>query len=93
MNDLGSVAETLRKLRHEAKLSQAELARRAQVARVTLARMEAASTGDMSVSTLTRLLTALGYELNVRPVGHQRTLEDILAEQRAVVGGGSGSGA
>lgn len=82
MNDLASVAETLRQLRREAGLSQAELAGRAGVSRVTVARMEAASQGDMSVSVLLRLLTALDQELLVRPAGHRRTLDDILAEQR-----------
>lgn len=82
MNDLGSVAETLRSLRMAANLSQAELSARAKVPRVTLSRMESASQGDMSVSALLRLLAALGQELVVRPAGHSRTLEDVLAEQR-----------
>jgi transcriptional regulator with XRE-family HTH domain len=82
MRDLAEVADTLRQLRQSAQLSQAELGARAGVPRVTLARMENASQGDMSVSTLLRLLTALGQELLVRPAGNARTLEDILAEQR-----------
>ena len=38
--------------------------------------------GDMSVSALVRLLEAAGCDLKVVPVGHQRTVEEILAEQR-----------
>ncbi|MGF6721015.1 hypothetical protein P3T43_000356 [Paraburkholderia sp. GAS41] len=40
----------------------------------------------MSVSELVRLLVAAGYDLKVVAHGQGRTLEDILAEQRAVSG-------
>lgn len=68
--------------RRDAKLSQEELGRRAGVARTTVARMESLSRGDMSVSALLRLLEAAGYDLKLVRPGHQRTIEDILAEQR-----------
>lgn len=86
MQDLADVASRLRQLRRAAGLSQAELGARAGVPRVTLARMENMTQGDMSVSALLRLLAALGQELQARPAGHVRTLEDVLAEQR---GGGA----
>jgi transcriptional regulator with XRE-family HTH domain len=83
METLADVAEALKRLRHDTGLSQAEFAKRAAVPRVTLARMETAARGDMSVSTLLRLLGAAGHELAfVRTRGHSRTLDDILAEQR-----------
>ena len=44
--------------------------------------METLANGDMSVSVLLRLLTAAGYDLRAVKVGHVRTVEDILAEQR-----------
>ena len=50
--------------------------------RTTVARMENLSKGDTSVSALVRLPEAAGCDLKVVPVGHQRTVEDILAEQR-----------
>ena len=62
--------------------SQEELARRAGVARTTVARMETLAKNDMSVSVLVRLLEAAGYDLKFVAHGHGRTLEDILAEQR-----------
>lgn len=83
MTTLSDVAEQLRSARAEAKLTQTELAARAGVARTTLARMETLGRGDMSVSVLLRLLEAAGYDLKVVKTGHTRTLEDILAEQRA----------
>ena len=83
METLADVAEALRALRAETGLTQQKLATRASVPRVTLARMETASQGDMSVATLLRLLGAVGHEMAfTRSAGHSRTLEDILAEQR-----------
>lgn len=49
----------------------------------TVARMETLAKGDMSVSALVRLLEGAGYDLKMVKRGHTRTLEDILAEQRA----------
>lgn len=82
MSTLADLAESLKAARREAGLSQAELAGRAGVSRTTLARMETLARGDMSVSMLVRLLEAAGYDLKAVKVGHSRTLEDILAEQR-----------
>jgi len=83
MSTLADVADLLRQIRKEARLSQAELARRAGVSRTTVARMETLAKGDMSVSVLLRLWEAAGYDLKPVKQGHVRTLEDILAEQRA----------
>lgn len=82
MTTLFDVAEMLRSVRREAKLSQEALAQRAGVARTTVARMETLAKGDMSVSALLRLLEAAGYDLRPVKKGHVRTIEDILAEQR-----------
>ncbi len=83
MSTLADIADQLKTVRREAGLTQAELADRAGVSRTTLARMETLAKGDMSVSVLVRLLEAAGYDLKVVRVGHARTLEDILAEQRS----------
>lgn len=83
MTTLADVAELLKEARHTAGLSQEELARRAGVSRTTVARMETLAKGDMSVSALVRLLEAAGFELKAVKAGHVRTVEDILAEQRA----------
>ncbi len=73
----------LREARREAGLSQKDLAERAGLARTTLTRMETLARGDMSVSALVRLLEAAGCDLRVVKRGHGRTLDDVLAEQRA----------
>ncbi len=82
MSTLAEVAEQLKGAREAAGLTQQELAARAGVNRLTVGRMENVSNGDMSVSVLVRLLEAAGCDLKVVKVGHTRTLEDILAEQR-----------
>lgn len=89
MSTLADVADLLTNVRKDANLTQAELAKRAGVARTTLARMETLAKGDMSVSALVRLLEAAGYDLKAVKAGHARTLDDILAEQRSGRGGRS----
>lgn len=82
MTTLSDIAEMLKSARRDAGLSQGELARRAGVARTTVARMETLAKGDMSVSALLRLLEAAGCDLKLVKSGHVRTIDDILAEQR-----------
>ena len=83
MTTLHDVSEMLKQARSDAKLSQQALASRACVSRTTVARMETLARGDMSVSVLVRLLEAAGYDLKLVKAGHQRTVEDILSEQRS----------
>ncbi|RQZ28886.1 XRE family transcriptional regulator [Burkholderia sp. Bp9090] len=82
MTTLSDVGEMLKEARSAVGLSQRELAERAGIARTTLARMETLARSDMSVSALVRLLEAAGYDLRMVRRGHQRTLDDVLAEQR-----------
>ncbi|WP_229333873.1 helix-turn-helix transcriptional regulator [Ewingella americana] len=82
MTTLYDVADMLKMARLEAGLSQVELAEKAGVSRVTVVRMETLAKGDMSVSILVRLLEAAGYDLRTVKMGHVRTLDDILEEQR-----------
>lgn len=83
MTSLYDVAEMLKQARGDAKLSQEVLATSAGVSRSTVARMETLAKGDMSVSVLIRLLEAAGYNLKLVNAGHERTVEDILDEQRS----------
>lgn len=83
MTSLYDVAEMLKQARGDAKLSQEALATSAGVSRSTVVRMETLAKGDMSVSVLIRLLEAAGYNLKLVKAGHERTVEDILDEQRS----------
>lgn len=85
MTTLFDVADMLKQARVNARLSQEALAKRAGVSRSTVARMETMAKGDMSVSALVRLLEVAGYDLKLVKAGHERTIEDILAEQRSGV--------
>lgn len=86
MSSLYDVSAMLKQARSDASLSQEAIASRAGVSRSTVARMETLAKGDMSVSALVRLLEAAGYDLKLVKAGHERTVEDILAEQRSGAG-------
>lgn len=86
MSSLYDVSVMLKQARSDANLSQEAIASRAGVSRSTVARMETLAKGDMSVSALVRLLEAAGYDLKLVKAGHERTVEDILAEQRSGAG-------
>ncbi|MED5491379.1 MAG: helix-turn-helix transcriptional regulator [Pseudomonadota bacterium] len=86
MSSLYDVSAMLKQARSDANLSQEAIASRAGVSRSTVARMETLAKGDMSVSALVRLLEAAGYDLKLVKAGHERTVEDILAEQRSGAG-------
>ena len=86
MSSLYDVAAMLKQARSDANLSQEAIASRAGVSRSTVARMETMAKGDMRVSALVRLLEAAGYDLKLVKAGHERTVEDILAEQRSGTG-------
>jgi DNA-binding XRE family transcriptional regulator len=83
MTSLYDVSEMLKRARSDPKMSQEALAQSVGVSRSTVARMETLAKGDMSVSTLVRLLEAPGYDLKLAKAGHERTIEDILIEQRS----------
>ena len=83
MQTLADVGQALQDARHQAELTQAQLAERAGVARVTVSRIEGAVNGDMGLAAVLRLSGALGLELRLVPKGHRRTLEDVLHEQRS----------
>ncbi len=82
MTTLAQVAEALKDIRRQEKLTQGELAARAGLARSTVTRLETLAQGDIGMSAFLRLLEAAGYDLKVVKTGSMRTLTDILAEQR-----------
>ena len=52
------------KIRYESKLSQRDLAKKIGIAQSTIARMEK-NMHSMSISNFTKLLSALGYKLEI----------------------------
>jgi transcriptional regulator with XRE-family HTH domain len=67
--------------RRSLKLTQAELARRARVGRVTLDALENGRSGELGFVRIGRILAALGLELRLTEVaGARPTLDDLLAD-------------
>jgi transcriptional regulator with XRE-family HTH domain len=81
MLDLISIGRQIAARRKLLKLSQAELARKAGVSRATLDAFENGRAGELGFSKLTKLLTAVGLELALRPASSNRpTLDELLQE-------------
>jgi transcriptional regulator with XRE-family HTH domain len=74
--------EPLRAARREQGLTQAGLAARSGTSRVTIARLETGSAGDVRVGTIASLCDALGLEIAAVPAGAGSALETLLARER-----------
>jgi len=74
--------KALRSARGEKGLTQAALAARSGTSRVTIARLEAGSAGDIRMGTVGSLCEALGLEITVGPAGSRPALETRLARER-----------
>jgi transcriptional regulator with XRE-family HTH domain len=72
----------VRAARRRKALSQAALAARSGVGRVTIARFEAGSAQDVRAGTIGRMCEALGLEMTAVPVGGEPALETLLARER-----------
>jgi transcriptional regulator with XRE-family HTH domain len=72
----------LREARRRQALTQAALASRSGTSRVTIARLEAGSAGDVRLGTLCRVSEALGLEIAAAPVGAEARLQKLLARER-----------
>jgi transcriptional regulator with XRE-family HTH domain len=83
MLDLLSIGTQTAERRKKLKLSQAALARKAGVSRATLDALENGRAGELGFAKLTKLLAALGLELNLQAASsHRPTLDELLEEDR-----------
>jgi transcriptional regulator with XRE-family HTH domain len=71
----------IRAARRQHGLTQAELAGRSGVSRVTIARLESGAPQDPRVGTIGRLCEALGLEMGALPLGAGTRLEKRLARE------------
>ncbi|MCG6927610.1 MAG: helix-turn-helix domain-containing protein [Acidobacteria bacterium] len=76
------LAEQIRAARRQHGLTQAGLAERSEVSRVTIARLESGAPQDLRARTLARLCEALGLEMAALPLGGQPRLEKRLAREK-----------
>lgn len=84
--DLGSEFQALRK---QARLTQQDTARLVGMRQEALSRFERGRGADFSVTKLLRLAQAVGYDLYFAPAHRRPTLDDVLAERKAQLGGAS----
>ena len=83
MPALTSIGTQIAKHRKALKLSQAALARKADVSRATLDALENGRAGELGFSKLTKLLAAVGLEMKLQPAGSLRpTLDELTQEDR-----------
>lgn len=80
MRDLGT---RIRQARKDKKLTQAQLAAMAGIARKTLSQIETGIVADIGIRKVERILEILGLELTVRSAGAPPTLEELQKENSA----------
>jgi transcriptional regulator with XRE-family HTH domain len=80
---LSSIGEQIADRRRTLGVSQATLAKQAKVGHSTLDALENGRLGELGLSKIIRLLSALGLELKIQEAAARRpTLEDLMDEDR-----------
>lgn len=82
MRTLKDVAENLRSVRKKKQWTQAEMAAAADIARVTVARMETQASKDMSLQAVLKILDSAGYELKVAAKGKRKPGAEKVLDKR-----------
>ena len=83
MLTLFSIGEQIAVKRKALGLSQAALAKQAKVGLSTMDALENGRIGELGLSKIARILSALGLELKIQEVTRQRpTLEELMEEAR-----------
>jgi len=82
MLTLSSIGERIAERRRSQGLSQAALAKRTGVGRTTLDALENGRLGELGLSKIIKLLTALGLELSLKEsVSCRPTFDDLMREE------------
>jgi len=79
--DLFALGEAFRAARIAADKTQQDVAALTGTTKQRISRFETGQLTELGIVKLLSLLDAVGIELFVRPIGHGRTLDDVLAEQ------------
>jgi transcriptional regulator with XRE-family HTH domain len=83
MVTLETVGKRISARRKTLGFSQAALARQARIGHSTLDALENGRLGELGLSKIIRILSALGLELEIQEaVGRRPTLEEIMKEER-----------
>ena len=82
MQTIWSIGEQIAARRKSLGLTQAALARQAGVGHSTLDALENGRIGELGLSKIVRLLSALGLELSIaKSSPHRPTLDDLMREK------------
>jgi transcriptional regulator with XRE-family HTH domain len=82
MLTLSSIGERIAERRKSQGLSQAALAKRVGIGRSTLDALENGRSGELGLSRIIKLLTALGLELSLKERASRRpTFDDLMREE------------
>ena len=83
MSDLPSLGLHIAERRKKLKLSQSALSKEAGISRATLDALENGRAGELGFVKITKLLVALGLELNLQVASSQRpSLDELIQENR-----------
>lgn len=80
--NLSDLGETFRLARIAANKTQQQVAEQSGITRARISRFETGLLPELGTVKLLSLFEAVGLELIARPIGHRRTLDDVLTEQR-----------
>lgn len=80
ISNLNDLVAQFKHARIATRLTQREAAEAAGVSAILVSQFERGALTELGAVKLLSLLRAVGLELQVRPAGHQRTLNDIAAE-------------
>lgn len=84
--NLFELGQSLKEARIRRQLTQGELAERTGVSLSSISGLERGILAEIGVVKLLQLLAAVGLELQTRPVGQRRTLDDARQEQQVNLG-------
>ncbi|HSZ10519.1 MAG TPA: helix-turn-helix transcriptional regulator [Steroidobacteraceae bacterium] len=80
VSNLNDLVEQFKRARIASRLTQREAAEAAGVSAILVSQFERGTLTELGAVKLLSLLRVVGLELQVRPSGHQRTLNDIAVE-------------
>lgn len=80
--NLFELGETFRLARIAANKTQQQVAGQSGITRARISRFETGALPELGTVKLLSLFEAVGLELFARPIGHGRTLDDVLTEQQ-----------
>jgi transcriptional regulator with XRE-family HTH domain len=78
--DLAELGEEFKRARVRVNKTQQEVADQSGVPRARISLFETGALPELGFVKLLSLFEAVGLELLTRPLGHRRTLDDVLAE-------------